>query len=100
MADYVYNGYWFSPEATYVRQCLELSQANVSGHVTVELRPGYCQAVARESLSLTKSLYNQELVSMDVHGDYVPHDASGFIAINAVRLREHVRAFGSYEVKK
>ncbi|XP_023292286.2 argininosuccinate synthase [Lucilia cuprina] len=100
MTDYVYNGFWFSPEANYVRQCLELSQTNVSGHVIIELRPGYCQAIARESLCLKKSLYNQELVSMDVHGGYVPRDASGFIAINAVRLREHVRAFGPYEIKK
>lgn len=97
MTDYVYNGFWFSPEAAYVRQCLELSQINVSGHVTIELRPGYCQAIARESLSLKNSLYNKELVSMDVHGGYVPRDASGFIAINAVRLREHVRAFGAYQ---
>lgn len=37
------------------------------------------------------SLYNQELVSMDVQGDYEPGDAHGFIKINAVRLREHER---------
>ncbi|XP_058982226.1 argininosuccinate synthase [Musca domestica] len=99
MADYVYNGFWFSPEANYVRQCLELSQANVNGQVTMELRPGYCIAVARKAAT-ANALYNQELVSMDVHGGYVPRDASGFIAINSVRLREHVRAFGAYEVKK
>ena len=28
---------------------------------------------------------------MDVQGDYEPSDASGFIKINAVRLREHQR---------
>lgn len=100
MADYVYNGFWFSPEANYVRQCLELSQVNVNGHVTMELRPGYCLAVARDASNHLNSLYNQELVSMDVHGGYVPRDASGFIAINSVRLREHVRAHGPYEVKK
>ncbi|XP_073844739.1 argininosuccinate synthase [Musca autumnalis] len=99
MADYVYNGFWFSPEANYVRQCLELSQVNVNGQVTMELRPGYCIAVARKATT-DNALYNQELVSMDVHGGYVPRDASGFIAINSVRLREHVRAFGAYEVKK
>ncbi|XP_013098964.2 argininosuccinate synthase [Stomoxys calcitrans] len=98
MADYVYNGFWFSPEANYVRQCLELSQDKVNGQVVMELRPGYCQAVARTAT--TNALYNQELVSMDVHGEYVPRDASGFIAINSVRLREHVRAFGPYEVAK
>lgn len=37
------------------------------------------------------SLYNQDLVSMDVQGDYEPTDATGFIRINAVRLKEHQR---------
>lgn len=92
MSDYVYNGLWFSPEAKFSRQCLEISQENVTGKVTVELIPGHVRALAREA---TKSLYNQELVSMDVHGDYNPGDASGFIAINAVRIKEHFRAYGN-----
>ncbi|XP_037931791.1 argininosuccinate synthase [Teleopsis dalmanni] len=100
MADYVYNGFWFSPEADYVRGCLELSQQKVSGQVIVELAPGYCRAVARAETKSLGSLYNKELVSMDVHGGYVPKDASGFIAINSVRIREHVRAYGSYKYQK
>ncbi|XP_030374421.1 argininosuccinate synthase [Scaptodrosophila lebanonensis] len=100
MADYVYNGFWFSPEALYVRRCIELAQERVSGQVTVELAPGYCRAVARKAAAASGGLYNEQLVSMDVHGGYVPQDAGGFIAINAVRIREHVRAFGPYEVKE
>jgi len=36
---------------------------------------------------------------MDEHGGYVPQDAGGFISINAVRIREHVRAFGPYQTE-
>ncbi|KAH8383896.1 hypothetical protein KR009_011131 [Drosophila setifemur] len=100
MADYVYNGFWFSPEALYVRRCIELAEERVSGQVTVELAPGYCRAIARKAAPEAGALYNEQLVSMDVHGGYVPQDAGGFIAINAVRIREHVRAFGPYEVPK
>ncbi|KAH8271273.1 hypothetical protein KR018_005632 [Drosophila ironensis] len=100
MADYVYNGFWFSPEAIYARKCIELAEERVSGQVTVELAPGYCRVIARLADEDVGALYNEQLVSMDVHGGYVPQDAGGFIAINAVRIREHVRAFGPYEVPK
>lgn len=89
MADYVYNGFWFSPEAEYVKKCLEESQKSVNGRVTVEIFKGNCMAISRESLS---SLYNQELSSMNAHGQLNPWAATGFIEINAIRLREHVRA--------
>ncbi|XP_053948023.1 argininosuccinate synthase [Anastrepha ludens] len=98
MADYVYNGFWFSPEAQYARRCIEISQEHVSGEVIVELAPGYARAIARKSAKESGGLYNEELVSMDVHGGYVANDASGFIAINSVRIREHVRAFGDYKL--
>lgn len=100
MSDYVYNGFWFSPEALYVRQCIQLAQERVTGQVTVELSPGYCRAIARKAGEHVGALYNKQLVSMDEHGGYVPQDAGGFIAINAVRIREHVRAFGPYQVEE
>lgn len=92
MSDYVYNGFWFSPEAKFTRKCLEISQETVSGKVSVELITGSVRAIGREA---SNSLYNQELVSMDVHGNYSPSDASGFISINSLRLREHCRVYGS-----
>ncbi|KAH8358589.1 hypothetical protein KR093_001225 [Drosophila rubida] len=100
MSDYVYNGFWFSPEALYVRRCIELAEQQVSGQVTIELLPGYCRVIARKAADAVGSLYNKQLVSMDEHGGYVPQDAGGFIAINAVRIREHVRAFGPYPTYK
>lgn len=38
-----------------------------------------------------KSLYNKDLVSMDVAGGFSPEDSTGFININAVRLKEYAR---------
>lgn len=40
MADYVYNGLWFSPEAEYARNCLGASQKHVRGKVVVEIYKG------------------------------------------------------------
>lgn len=40
MADFVYNGFWFSPEAAFTRKCLELSQETVTGMVTVQIFKG------------------------------------------------------------
>ncbi|XP_055639160.1 argininosuccinate synthase [Toxorhynchites rutilus septentrionalis] len=92
MADYVYNGFWYSPEAEYVKSCLIASQSNVTGSVVVEIYKGHAMAVSRKS---AKSLYNQELASMDVHGTLSPSAATGFIEVNAMRLKEHHRVFGS-----
>lgn len=92
MSDYCYNGFWFSPEAEYVKKCIEDSQKSVNGRVTVEIFKGNVQVIARESLS---SLYNQELSSMNVHGELNPSAATGFIEINAIRLKEHFRVTAS-----
>lgn len=91
MSDYVYNGFWFAPEAEYVKHCLIESQKFVNGTVLMEIYKGRCTVVSRESL---KSLYNQELSSMNVHGTLNPSSATGFIEINAMRLKEHKRAHG------
>lgn len=91
MAEYVYNGFWYSPEAEYVKKCLDDSQKNVNGRVIVELFKGNVFVVARES---TSSLYNQELVSMNAHGQLNYTAATGFIEINAIRLKESHRVTG------
>ncbi|VVC92374.1 unnamed protein product [Leptidea sinapis] len=88
MADFVYNGFWFSPEASYARTCLELSQELVTGTVTLQVFKGNVTILARKSAS---SLYNIDLVSMDVAGGFSPEDSTGFINIHAIRLKEYAR---------
>lgn len=40
LSDYVYNGFWFSPEADYVRKCISLAEEPVTGSVKLELYKG------------------------------------------------------------
>ncbi|XP_075547279.1 argininosuccinate synthase [Dermacentor variabilis] len=81
----VYGGLWYSPEAEFTRRCIESSQSCVTGAVRLDLYKGQIYIKGRWA---PNSLYNQELVSMDVQGDYTPSDAGGFIKIQALRLRE------------
>lgn len=87
-SEQVYKGFWFSPECEFTRSCIQKSQDHVTGIVTVKLYKGGVYILGRES---PLSLYNAELVSMDVQGDYEPTDAGGFIKINALRLQEYCR---------
>lgn len=87
-AEQVYRGFWFSPECEFTRSCIQKSQDGVTGTVKVKIYKGGVYVLGRSS---PMSLYNEELVSMDVQGDYDPIDAGGFIKINALRLREYQR---------
>lgn len=84
----VYRGLWYSPECEYTRFCIEKSQEHVEGRVIVTLYKGQVMVNARES---ALSLYNEELVSMNVQGNYDPIHAGGFIKINSLRLQEFYR---------
>ncbi|XP_049955483.1 argininosuccinate synthase [Schistocerca serialis cubense] len=92
MSDYVYNGFWYSPECNFVRECITASQRNVTGWVQVELFKGSVSVVARWS---PVGLYNQRLASMDEHGGFDPSHADGFINIHGLRLKEACRAANS-----
>ncbi|KAA0154619.1 hypothetical protein FNF27_01504 [Cafeteria roenbergensis] len=85
-AEYCYNGFWFSPEMDFVLKAVKESQKNVSGRVVVKLFKGRASIHTRES---PVSLYDKNIVSMDVAGGYNPADAEGFIRINSLRLKAH-----------
>ncbi|NXX04800.1 ASSY synthase, partial [Larus smithsonianus] len=81
-SELVYNGFWHSPECEFLRQCIRRSQEAVVGTVRLSVFKGQVYILGRES---PRSLYNEELVSMNVQGDYEPADATGFININSLR---------------
>lgn len=85
-AEIVYNGFWFSPEADFLLAAIQKSQELIDGWVDVWCFKGNCMAVGRDSPS---SLYNEKIASMESVEGYDPCDASGFIRINAIRLRAH-----------
>jgi argininosuccinate synthase len=85
-SQYIYNGFWFSPEMDFIRAAFAQAERLIDGRVLLELYRGNVIVQGRESSS---SLYDRELSSMDVEGGYDQADAAGFIRINALRLRAH-----------
>jgi argininosuccinate synthase len=85
-AEFIYNGFWFSPEMDFIRAAFAQSERLIDGHVNVRLFKGNVVIRGRESPS---SLYDRDLSSMDVEGGYDQKDARGFIRINSLRLRAH-----------
>jgi len=83
-ATLVYNGFWFSPEREMLQAAMAESQRNVTGDVRIKLFKGAVHVIGRQS---PNSLYNPELVSFDEAGGYDQTDATGFIKLNALRLR-------------
>lgn len=84
IAQLIYNGFWFSPEMEFLMAAIETSQRHVEGTVFLQLYKGNATITKRTSV---KSLYNQEVASMDVLGAYNQCDAIGFIKLNALRLK-------------
>ncbi|MGE4490446.1 MAG: argininosuccinate synthase [Kiritimatiellales bacterium] len=83
-ATLVYNGFWFAPEREMLQAAIDKSQETVTGDVRLKLFKGGVHIVGRKS---DYSLYNPELVSFDEAGGYDQTDATGFIKLNALRLR-------------
>jgi len=85
-AEFVYNGFWFSPEMDFLRAAIDKSQELIDGVVYITLYKGNIIIDGRESPS---SLYDKELSSMDIEGGFDQKDSAGFIKINAIRLMAH-----------
>ena len=83
-AELVYNGYWFAPEREMLQAAISQSQETVTGTVRVKLFKGGVHVCGRKS---PYSLYDPGIVSFDKAGGYDQSDATGFIKLNALRLR-------------
>jgi argininosuccinate synthase len=85
-AELVYYGYWFSPERLALQAFVEESQKNVTGTVRVRLYKGNISAAGRKS---PVSLYNPQIATMEADPTkaYNQDDATGFIRLNALRLK-------------
>jgi argininosuccinate synthase len=84
-AELIYYGFWFSPEREMLQALIDKSQEFVAGTVRLKLYKGNVIVIGRSS---PYSLYSQDLVTFeDDRGAYDQKDASGFIKLNALRLR-------------
>ena len=85
-SELIYNGFWFSPEMDFLLTAINKSQEAVDGKVKLALIKGNVITIGRESPS---SLYDKDLSSMNVEGGFDATDSTGFININAIRLKAH-----------
>lgn len=83
-SELIYNGYWFSPEMDFLLSAMEKSQEHVCGSVDVKLHKGN---VIMRGRSSPLSLYNQDLVSMDIEGGFNPEISTGFIQTLSTRIK-------------
>ena len=85
-ASLIYNGYWFSPEREMLQAAIDRSQSVVNGEVRLRLYKGGLQVVGRRSER--DSLFDESIATFeDDAGAYDQGDATGFIKLNALRLR-------------
>ena len=84
-ASLVYNGYWWSPERLAIQSLVDNSQQYVNGKVRLKLYKGNVIVIGRES---NDSLFDEDVATFeDDAGAYDQADATGFIKLNALRLR-------------
>ncbi len=87
-SELVYNGFWFAPEMELLRKTIAESQRDVNGTVRLELYKGNCAVTGRKS---PNSLYDPEMVTFEEDDVYQQSDATGFIRLNALRLKIRAR---------
>jgi argininosuccinate synthase len=83
-AELVYYGYWYSPEMEVLRAAIDESQKTVTGTARLKLYKGNCDVVGRSS---PVSLYDPDFATFEAERVYQQADATGFIRLNALRLR-------------
>jgi argininosuccinate synthase len=89
-AQLVYNGFWFAPEREALQALVTETQKTVSGEVRVKLYKGNIINAGRRS---PFSLYSEDVATMEGGAEdaYNQDDATGFIALNALRLKAGAR---------
>ncbi|CCU81925.1 hypothetical protein BGHDH14_bgh00906 [Blumeria hordei DH14] len=86
----LYNGLYFSPEREFLEGSIAVSQKNVNGQVRCRVYKGSFLVLGRSSD--TEKLYDENESSMDQIGSFSPADTTGFIAVQAIRLKKYGEA--------
>src|SRR5437667_1538909 len=98
-SELIYYGFWFSPERLALQALVTESQKNVRGTVRLKLYKGNIITAGRRS---PVSLYNPRIATMEADPTkaYNQNDATGFIALNALRLRSLRRCTARHRNKR
>lgn len=84
IARLMYYGLWYTPEMEMLMAAVTDSQKNVEGVARLKLYKGSASVVGRKS---GKSLYLTDLATFEEDEIYDQSDATGFIKLNALRLK-------------
>ncbi len=85
-AQLIYDGFWWSPEREAIQALIDKTQEHVSGSVQLSLFKGNISVLGRSSKF---SLYDPKIVTFeDDENAYDQADATGFIKINSLRLKQ------------
>ena len=85
-AQLIYDGFWWSPEREALQALIDKTQEFVTGSVELSLYKGNVSILGRSS---DFSLYDSKIVTFeDDENAYNQADATGFIKINSLRLRQ------------
>ena len=89
-AKLVYNGFWFAPERNALQALVTETQKTVNGEVRLKLYKGNVINAGRRS---PNSLYDEDIATMEggQEAAYNQNDATGFIALNGLRLKQFSR---------
>jgi len=88
-AQLVYDGFWWSPEREALQALIDKTQEQVTGSVDLSLYKGNVTILGRSS---EFSLYDSKIVTFeDDENAYNQADATGFIKINSLRLKQFAR---------
>jgi argininosuccinate synthase len=98
-AELVYYGFWFSPERLALQAFVTESQKHVTGTVRLKLYKGNIITAGRKS---PVSLYNPHIATMEADPTkaYNQDDATGFIRLNALRLKVAAQVHTAAKRKK
>lgn len=92
-ASLIYNGYWWSPERLMLQALIDASQTHANGVVRLKLYKGNVTVTGRRSE--TDNLFDPSIATFeDDAGAYDQTDATGFIRLNALRLKLAARNRG------
>ena len=92
-SELVYNGFWYAPEREALQALVSETQKTVSGTVRLKLYKGGLYTAGRKS---NLSLYNPDIATMEADPTeaYNQDDATGFINLNALRLKVRSKVQG------
>ena len=90
IAQLIYNGFWYAPEMEALMTFVDKTQEDVTGTARIKLYKGSCTVAGRKA---EKTLYDTNITTFEEdEGAYDQTDATGFIRLNALRLRVRNRA--------